>query len=1223
MLFGQIGFIENKGQFDDRVVYEAEYQTHKIYLTEKGFSVLLHDEQKWSKMINRLHNHRTRAHSELEEAIKDTIGFQHVFYTLEGGDLSRSSGVVKVPEYYNYFLGADSSKWASNVAKYTKVLYTDVYPKIDLEFEAIDRRFKYNFILRPGADIKDIKINIEGADSFRVTKDRLIVSTQFGDFSEIIPISYEVRGDARTPITMNYTLENGLVGFTTKMFRNKVQVVIDPELIFSTYSGSTVDNFGFTATFDDEGNMYAGGIATSPTSVVNGRYPATVGSFDLTFNGGYSGGVSNRKSPWDISLSKYSADGSTLVYATYLGGSHDEYPHSLIVGEGNELILFGTSQSDNYPITAGAVSELKRGGVDMVITRFNQDGSELVGSTYIGGNSADGLNSSPTMTEYYADEYRGEINLDAFGNIVVASCTYSPDFPTTSGALQPILIGGQEGVVFSLSANLTTLRWSTFLGGNDMDALYSIDQATDGSFYVSGGTSSKDLAKTQSAFRSDYLGGTADGFVSKISNDGKTLDVTSYFGSDLYDQILMSDLDFSGNVYIVGHTRGMMPTKGEVYSNANGKQFIAKLSSDLSELEVSTVYGSGGPTTDLTINAFLVDECGKVYVSGWGTNFGADGYRLDAMPITPDAFQKTTNGQDFHILVLEENLESLVFGSYFGGTLTDDHVDGGTSRFDKRGIMYQSVCSSCPSQNGRGQISDFPTSEGAYSETNPSPRCSNASFKIRVANQNFKPRMEDEVFNVSVLDELQFSYVIQDDASDSLRATYTWGSELSSAVRTGESELRGLGEITNDFLFQFGCEHAGDTFLINAYAVDQGCPSSEDNNSLISIIVDSVPLLPPPPVLCLNFLGDEKLRIDWESTESSRYFKEMVLYKIDPNGNKSVLQYIDNQGPGSYTDEDVINPRNTNYTYYIEVLNICDVAGPQTYNLSSVKESEVPADHTYLKTVTVEGSELKLVFLKSKEDDFGSYQVFKKDRVKGTYRFYKEILSVNDTVFFDTEVNVNEVSYCYQIRVTDGCGHLSKMSNEGCSIVLRGIAQNKKGQTPRYYMDLYWDDYKDWQDGVSKYELLRSVDTGNLRPARVLNSATTEYIDGKLDYDWGGYWYSVLAYENEGGHNAVSRSNDIYLIQPPEVFVPNAVTLNNDGLNDSFGWADVFVREFTMDIYNRWGEKVFSTTDKNDRWSSVYKEGDLKYSNVYMWIVSYYGWDNTRHYDSGTVTFLK
>jgi|TARA_B110000977_G_scaffold162272_1_gene207609 hypothetical protein len=172
-------------------------------------------------------------------------------------------------------------------------------------------------------------------------------------------------------------------------------------------------------------------------------------------------------------------------------------------------------------------------------------------------------------------------------------------------------------------------------------------------------------------------------------------------------------------------------------------------------------------------------------------------------------------------------------------------------------------------------------------------------------------------------------------------------------------------------------------------------------------------------------------------------------------------------------------------------------------------------------------------------------------------------------------------------------------------------------------MDLYWDDYVDWQDGVSRYELLRSVDTGNLKPIVSLNSPSLVFTDGKLDYDWGGYWYSVLAYENNGEHNAVSRSNDIYLIQPPEVFVPNAVTHNNDGLNDSFGWADVFVKEFTMDLYNRWGEKVFSTTDKNDRWSSVYKNGDLKYSNVYMWIVSYSGWDGNRYYDSGTVTFIK
>ncbi|MFB1004321.1 MAG: gliding motility-associated C-terminal domain-containing protein, partial [Bacteroidia bacterium] len=113
------------------------------------------------------------------------------------------------------------------------------------------------------------------------------------------------------------------------------------------------------------------------------------------------------------------------------------------------------------------------------------------------------------------------------------------------------------------------------------------------------------------------------------------------------------------------------------------------------------------------------------------------------------------------------------------------------------------------------------------------------------------------------------------------------------------------------------------------------------------------------------------------------------------------------------------------------------------------------------------------------------------------------------------------------------------------------------------------------------------------------------------------------AYENSGEHNAVSRSNDIYLIQPPEVYVPNAVTANGDKLNDSFGWADVFVKEFEMKLYNRWGEKVFESTNKNIKWSGEYKEDDLKYSNVYFWIVTYKGWDGNRHIDNGTVTFVK
>jgi gliding motility-associated-like protein len=138
-----------------------------------------------------------------------------------------------------------------------------------------------------------------------------------------------------------------------------------------------------------------------------------------------------------------------------------------------------------------------------------------------------------------------------------------------------------------------------------------------------------------------------------------------------------------------------------------------------------------------------------------------------------------------------------------------------------------------------------------------------------------------------------------------------------------------------------------------------------------------------------------------------------------------------------------------------------------------------------------------------------------------------------------------------------------------------------------------------------------------------VDNTIQEFTDSDLEYDWGGYWYSVFAYENQGLYNATSRSNDIYLIQPPLVFVPNALTANGDNLNDYFRWSDVFVKEFEMLVFNRWGEKVYQTMDKNDNWSGEFKESEFGSSNVYFWILTYKGWDNITYRDNGTLTIVK
>ena len=443
----------------------------------------------------------------------------------------------------------------------------------------------------------------------------------------------------------------------------------------------------------------------------------------------------------------------------------------LIVDQDNNLIIFGTSYSFDFPTGLNAPQSIKRGGTDLIVTKLSDDGSTMIGSTYIGGTANDGLNESSATKYFYSDDFRGEVNIDSSGRILVATTTASVNFPVTTGVFQDQHQGGQEGVVLCVSPQVDNVIWASYFGGSRDDAIYSIDVSQNGDLYISGGTASNDLSNASSSFGPSYKGGRADGFVARIKNDGSTLMRTAYWGTSRYDQILQLEIDKYGSIFVVGQSDGGMPTKGPVYKNGNSGQFISKFDADLENVLLSTVYGSGKNVPDITINAFLVDQCDKIFISGWGGSlyFGPQA-KLANMPITPNALQAKTDGNDFHLAVFRKNMSDLVYGTYFGGNLTDDHVDGGTSRFDKLGVIYQSVCSSCPpsSDGQQSQVSDFPTTPGAFSETNLSPRCSNASFKFSFGNLNRKPELKEEWFTVTATDTIDLWYSTDDPDGDTI-----------------------------------------------------------------------------------------------------------------------------------------------------------------------------------------------------------------------------------------------------------------------------------------------------------------------------------------------------------------------------------------------------------------------------------------------------------------------
>ncbi|HNK30591.1 MAG TPA: hypothetical protein PKG65_16780, partial [Ferruginibacter sp.] len=381
--------------------------------------------------------------------------------------------------------------------------------------------------------------------------------------------------------------------------------------------------------------------------------------------------------------------------------------------QGN-LIVAGRSTSPNYPRTIPQVGI--GGGYDIVVTKLSADGRTLLGSVKMGGINDDGVNirgkyvapdGADGTRRNYGDDARSEVILDAANNIYLASCTQSNNFPVTAGAIQSTFGGGntgishfpQDGVIIKFAPNLSGVLFSTYFGGSGDDACFvlSMNPVT-GNLYVGGGTNSTNLPGDKSGALHDiYQGGVTDGFLTQIRNDGSAIIKTTYIGTNGNDLVYGVQFDKNGYPYIMGTTTGNWPVINANFSNPNSKQFICKLRPDLSGYEYSTVFGTGSSVPNLSPVAFLVDRCENVYVSGWGGGLNnAKQYpsagTLNMPEVNPLPNIPPADGQDLYFFVLEKNAQSQLFGTHFGqnGSL-GDHVDGGTSRFDANGIIYQAV----------------------------------------------------------------------------------------------------------------------------------------------------------------------------------------------------------------------------------------------------------------------------------------------------------------------------------------------------------------------------------------------------------------------------------------------------------------------------------------------------------------------------------------------------
>jgi len=639
-----------------------------------------------------------------------------------------SRTVLKDAPYLNYLKGKDPQRWKAGLRQYQEIIYHNIYPNIDLRYYLSSAGvYKYDFIIKPGGDPNDISWQFKGVERCGMAGDDLALITAVKNVVYTSPIAFQ---DADL-VKVAFQQKGQIFSYQLEDYDQTRDLIIDPTLVFSTYSASTDDNFGFSATFGEDGAGYNAGINYVYGSIARG-FPTSLGAFQDSSKGGVVDGV----------IAKYSPDGSQQIYATFLGGAQNDVPFSLLEGPNKSLLILGVTGSANFPVTSnaydtsfsvGVASSLSIGGSlnfpfssDIFLSILDSTGGNLVGSTFLGDTATDGVNDRLEFN--YGDAVRGDLSIDSAGNILGVSYTFSPNIPV-GAALNSTYGGAQDGMVFCFNSNLSQLKWNKLIGGNSNDAVFSLRFSPTNRLYITGATESTNLAYPSAGVYQDSANGKVDGFIAELNpSNGEVLNF-SYTGTAEHDVSYFLDIDDKEKITIFGQTRGVWPQLGDsLGGQAGSAQFLQQFSPEL-KLNLSTTFGNGNTlTTNISPTALMVSECGDVFLSGWGAGYssrrGAMGIPRN-MPISKNAWRDSTDFGDFYFLRLDASWKRLEYATYFGQYgFGPDHVDGGSSRFRKDGSIFQAVCS-CGSDS-----SSFPTTVNAFASKKMNGNCNMAIFRF-------------------------------------------------------------------------------------------------------------------------------------------------------------------------------------------------------------------------------------------------------------------------------------------------------------------------------------------------------------------------------------------------------------------------------------------------------------------------------------------------------------
>lgn len=571
----------------------------------------------------------------------------------------------------NYFIGNDPKSWITDIPIYQKLRYKDIYTGIDLVFygnshtseSASENKntsgiLEHDFIIKPGADPQQIKFDFTDADNIEITgQGDLLITKKNNTFTLLKPKAYQEIDNKHIDIPCCYKLADGkYASFTIGDYDNKTPLIIDPVLMYSTYFGGSGSDWASSIAINILGDAYVTGAATSLNLP-----PVTPSSPFDPYQPFLAGGV-------DAYVVRIKADGSGIIYFTYLGGSGTDMAFDITVHLDN-AVLTGSTSSSNFPVSYAFQPNLK-GAQNGFVTKISSGGNLLMFSTYFGGSGTDASNG---------------IAVDNRGDIYITGNTSSPDLippNLINKAIQFQLIGAPDAFVAKIKADGSALLYVTYLGGSGYENGMSI--AVDQYFqaYITGSTSSyEDMLGSYgfpvyNAIQSE-LRGTVNAFITKINAEGTRFIYSTYFGGNGGDSGNGIAVDIAERAYITGDTTSTnFPTFRAIQDKLKGAQnaFTARIAPDGTLLFSSYLGGTG---TDRG-QKIAIDKDFYGYIIGTTTSKN--------FPVVNPIISTNQGLQDAFVAKINYLESILLFSTYLGGENID--VGNGIAVDPSFGIAY-------------------------------------------------------------------------------------------------------------------------------------------------------------------------------------------------------------------------------------------------------------------------------------------------------------------------------------------------------------------------------------------------------------------------------------------------------------------------------------------------------------------------------------------------------